>query len=91
MRRIVPNGEGLARIPIDQLVLDSGNPRIPGTEETEAETIGLMLRDQRRAGTNKLVALATSIAEHGYSANEPLLVKPLGEDRLDVVAGEGAA
>lgn len=87
MRRIVPDGEGLARIPIDQLVLDSGNPRIPGMEETEAETIGLMLRDQRRAGTNKLVALATSIAEHGYSANEPLLVRPLGEDRFLVVEG----
>lgn len=87
MRRIIPDGEGLARIPIDQLVLDSGNPRIPGMEETEAETIGLMLRDQKRAGTNKLVALATSIAEHGYSANEPLLVKPLGDDRFLVVEG----
>lgn len=87
MRRIVPDGEGLARIPIDQLVLDSGNPRIPGMEETEAETIGLMLRDQRRAGTNKLVALASSIAEHGYSANEPLLVRPLGGDRFLVVEG----
>ena len=87
MRRIIPDGEGLARIPIDQLVLDSGNPRIPGMEETEAETIGLMLRDQKRAGTNKLVALATSIAEHGYSANEPLLVKPLGGDRFLVVEG----
>lgn len=87
MRRIVPDGEGLARIPIGQLVLDSGNPRIPGMEETEAEIIGLMLRDQRKAGTNKLVALATSIAEHGYSANEPLLVKPLGGDRFLVVEG----
>ena len=87
MRHIVPDKEGLARIPIDQLVLDSGNPRIPGMEETEAETIGLMLRDQRKAGTNKLVALATSIAEHGYSANDPLLVKPLGEDRFLVVEG----
>lgn len=87
MRHIVPDKEGLARIPIDRLVLDSGNPRIPGMEETEAETIGLMLRDQRKAGTNKLVALATSIAEHGYSANEPLLVKPLGEDRFLVVEG----
>lgn len=87
MRHIVPDGEGLARIPIDQLVLDSGNPRIPGMEETEAETIGLMLRDQRRAGTNKLVALAASIATHGYSANEPLLVKPLGGDRFLVVEG----
>ena len=87
MRRIIPDGEGLARIPIDQLVLDSGNPRIPGMEEAEAETIGLMLRDQKRAGKNKLIALATSIAEHGYSANEPLLVKPLGGDRFLVVEG----
>lgn len=87
MRHIVPDSEGLARIPIDQLVLDSGNPRIPGMEEAEAETIGLMLRDQKRAGKNKLIALATSIAEHGYSANEPLLVKPLGGDRFLVVEG----
>lgn len=87
MRHIVPDGEGLARIPIDQLVLDSGNPRIPGMEETEAETIGLMLKDQRKVGTNKLVALATSIAEHGYSANEPLLVRPIEGDRFLVVEG----
>lgn len=87
MRRIVPDEEGLARIPLDQLVLDSGNPRLPNMEESERETIGLMLRDQRKAGANKLVALAASIAEHGYSANEPLLVKQLGEDRFLVVEG----
>jgi len=68
---------GIARIPVSLLVLSPENPRIPAIDGADSGVILEMLSDQKKAGTNRLVALASSIASNGFIGNEPLVVRPI--------------
>jgi len=82
---------GIVSIPIGLLVLSSENPRIPGIDAADSGVIREMLDDQRKAGANRLVALASSIASYGFIGNEPLVVRPIEGGKYLVEEGNRRA
>ncbi len=73
---------GVREIPVDELVLDAKNPRLPeDLDETDQENlIGYMVAEY------DVLTVARSIAEHGYFPSEPVIVV-MENDQPIVVEG----
>ena len=72
-----------ATLPIDKLILDVQNPRLPESLQDGAQDELLVFITE----TYNAIEIARSIASHGYFPSEPLIV--VGQDSGDYVVVEG--